>query len=136
MGQSDNYVQSMSLPANQLRALLDSLDDIGTSSSSNKADARRHRRLRYRTRRATVRVLEKPSDRETVFNATTRNISSRGLAFLHKQMMPLGKRLMLSIPLLDDQTIQVLAEVAHCRHVRGMIHEIGIRFLQLEKDSD
>ena len=125
---------SVSLPTSQLQTLLDSLDKAGGISGKKPQDGRHHRRLRYRTRRVLVRVLDERSREEAVFKAPTRNISSRGLSFLHKQMLPPGKRLTVSIPLLDDQTIHVIARVIHCRHIRGMMHEIGIRLIEQADD--
>lgn len=83
-----------------------------------------------------VRVLDDHQREESTFHTTTRNISSSGLAFLHKQMLPPGKRLVLSVPLLDQRTVHLAASVVHCRHVRGMVHEIGVKFLQFVDQPD
>ena len=129
MTQTDNCTPSLSLAPGLLRSLLDSLDRANQQTGEGH-ESRRHRRLKYRTPLMLVRVLDDHQREESVFQTTTRNISSSGLAFLHKQMLPPGKRLILTIPLLDDQTAHLAATVVHCRHIRGMIHEIGVSFLK------
>jgi hypothetical protein len=60
----------------------------------------------------------------------TRNISQHGLAFLDKNMMAVGSLLRIQLPIDDSEgnPIDKEAIVRRCRHVAGMIHEIGVEF--------
>jgi hypothetical protein len=67
------------------------------------------------------------------FWGPTRNISAGGLAFLHRQALAVGQELEVDIPLLDRQVLCVEARVVRCRHVKGMVHEIGVEFLGIRR---
>jgi PilZ domain len=133
MVNTENQIRPMLLSEEQLRGLLNQLD--GAVEEPEK-DVRRTGRLTYRTANVTVHVLTGSDQVTGSFSVPTRNISASGLAFLHKQMMPLRQRLRIDIPMVDDRMLCVMAEVMHFRHVQGMVHEIGVHFLSIvEQDT-
>jgi hypothetical protein len=110
----------------QLNSLLDELDQAaGAESASQK---RRSPRKAFRSVNVRVSMPDSHGNAEISFRVLTRNISLQGLAFLHHQMIPVEQLLHIEIPFRKGYTVRLLARVAHCRHVRGMIHEIGVEF--------
>lgn len=126
-------VVSVGLSPEQLRKLLDSLDSVQAEPASQK---RRSRRLPYRSLSVHVDVLDTGYHIQSSFEAATRNISSHGMAFVRKQAFAPGQLLRLAIPLIDSDPIRTLARVVRCRHLDGMIHEIGVEFVQRASSRD
>ena len=110
----------------QLRSLLDELDQAAGDEST--PQKRRSPRKPFRSVNVLISMLDSHGDPEISFRVLTRNISLHGLAFLHHQMIPVEQLLQVEIPFRKGYTVRLLARVAHCRHVRGMIHEIGVEF--------
>ena len=54
---------------------------------------------------------------------------------LTKQMLAPNQLLRIEIPLLDGQVLQTPARVARCRHIKGMLHEVGVEFLARSDDG-
>lgn len=106
-----------------LRRILDALDNNANASGHNK---RRHERMSYRGRQ--VILYTKQTERDVAFVVPTRNISRGGLSFLHGQMMHLGQPCTVDLASSDGNWLTVEGTVVRCRHIRGMIHEIGLKF--------
>ena len=122
---TDKQLTSTALTGDELKALLDGLDK---TQGAPEHQRRRHRRLPYRSLRVGVHVLDEQGQPRITFHVPTRNISARGLAFVHKQALAPGQLLRLEIPLLDDQVLVTAGRVARCHHLKGMLHEIGVEF--------
>lgn len=122
----DNSIRSVRLTTEQVSALLDAMDQ---QESMEGNELRKFKRLRYRNGKITVHVLEDESTSAFCFRVVARNLSSNGMGFLHGQMLPPGKRVLVELPLKQKNMLYVVARVAYCRHVRAMIHEIGLEFL-------
>lgn len=131
MSNANNQIRPIRLTEEQLKGLLDHLD--GAAAKPEK-EVRRSDRVSYRALNVTVHVLS-GSEISTSFQVPTRNLSASGLAFLHKQMLGIQQRLQIEIPLVDERTLTVVAEVVRCRHVQGMVHEIGVRFQSLADEA-
>ncbi len=57
-----------------------------------------------------------------------RNISTHGISVLHGGFMHTGRKCIISIRSVNGKAESVSGEIVRCRHVRGGVHEIGIRF--------
>ena len=110
----------------QIQDLLDALD---AAACPIQRDVRRSRRTSYRSLSVVVDVMNARGGSTCQFKVATRNITAGGLAFLHKQMLSIDTKLRILIPTLDESRLEVHARVTRCRHVKGMIHEIGVEFL-------
>lgn len=124
---ADNQLRSVGLTGDTLQSLLNTLDQASASPSRQK---RRSPRLPYRSLQVLVHVLDHHRESVVSFRVATRNISAHGLAFLRNQMLAPNQLLKIEIPLLDGQVLQTLARVAQCRHIKGMLHEVGVEFLE------
>jgi hypothetical protein len=125
MSVTDRQLGLLGLTPGQLATLLDELDQADREPSASK---RRSPRRAFRSVNVRVHVLNTRSDDDVAFQVPTRNISLHGLAFLHHHMVPVEQRLRIEIPFRKGYVVQLLARVVRCRHIRGMIHEVGVEF--------
>lgn len=116
-------IRSVRVDKALLRRILDALDSSGCNFELNK---RRHERLSYRGRQ--VILYTKQTERDVAFIVPTRNISRGGMSFLHGQMMHIGQACTVDLATNDGNWLSVDGVVVRCRHIRGMIHEIGLKF--------
>ena len=106
-----------------LAEVLDELDKIKQAAPSErrKFDRQSHRSMN-------VVLLVKEAGRERAFMVATRNISQGGASILHRQMVYAAQRCRLVFRLPDSKHLLVPSVIVCCRHVRGITHEIGVRF--------
>ena len=117
--------RSVRMTAGASQKLLESLDH---DAPSDGASARQTERCTFRSK-STVVCLQQPGDADlTPFITHTRNLSSGGLAFLHGNYVHGGTDCVVILQALDSQWHSVKGVVVRCRHVSGLIHEVGVRF--------
>lgn len=116
----------LGLTNEQLNALLDDMDKACKETTAR--ENRRSVRRPFRSVNVRVSILDNAAKETITFKVPTRNISLHGLAFLHHHMLQVGQMLRIQIPFRKGYTVELLARVARCRHVSGMIHEIGAEF--------
>ncbi len=126
MPATQQQIALLGLTQNQLNILLDELDQASRGSPPDQK--RRAPRTSFRSVNVHVRLLDSRGRPAVSFRVPTRNISVHGLAFLHHHMLPVDQLLHIEIPFKKGYVVQLLARVARCRHLRGMIHEIGVEF--------
>jgi hypothetical protein len=119
-------IRSVRVDKALLRRVLDALDSNPCNFELNK---RRHQRLPYRGRQVILRTRQAECD--VVFIVPTRNISQGGMSFLHGQMMYLDQPCTVDLATKDGSWLAVEGVVVRCRHIKGMIHEIGLKFSSL-----
>jgi hypothetical protein len=81
-------------------------------------------------RNGVVLSLTHPGQSESVFLVCTRNISRGGIGVLLGAFVHPGTRCEVELPSLDGLKRSAFGIVQWCRLVRGIIHEVGIRFEQ------
>ena len=57
-----------------------------------------------------------------------RNISRGGISLLHGSFIHVGSAVTVFLRNREQSTVPIAGSVVRCRHVRGMVHELGIRF--------
>ncbi len=117
-------INSVKLDEPEIQRILDQLDLV--EEEGEKAEQRGAPRRLYRVRGVVVHVNQ--SGMEVSFLVPVRNISKTGLAFLHRQMLHVNTPCRVEMVLPDGASTNVRAQVAHCRHVQGVVHEIGLQF--------
>jgi two-component system, chemotaxis family, chemotaxis protein CheY len=60
--------------------------------------------------------------------AMPRNISRKGAAVLYGTFVHPGSKCFLSLRCVDGSTRSIAGVVMHCRHIKGRLHDLGIRF--------
>ncbi len=116
-------INSVRIDRTNLVRLLDGLDRAAGEVPRNR---RQTRRVNWRIRNAIVFPLQ--NDRSVAFLVPTRNLSADGMAFLHGQMMHVGRTIGVQLPARGGGWMLVNATVVRCRHVHAMMHEIGLHF--------
>ena len=124
-------IKSVRVDKALLRRILDALDNNPCRFEVNK---RRHERLPYRGRQVILHT--KQTERDVAFIVPTRNISRGGMSFLHGQMMHLDQSCAVDLATNDGNWLTVEGVVVRCRHIKGMIHEIGLKFSRLVNLKD
>jgi len=116
------------------RTLLDLVDidgaEAGTARGKDQRDKRKEPRWTYRDRPIAI-VVEHPAGGISRYLATPRNISAGGLAFLHGGFLHKASKCRVELVRLDGKAIRLVGQVAACRHVEGLVHEVGLKFEQV-----
>lgn len=102
------------------------LDDLDRRQNERAKSRRGTGRVKYRIPSVVVRPDR--SDKDIAFIVSTRNISTGGMSILHGQMMYTGNACRVDLATRNGEWITVKATVAHCRLIRGMLHEVGLMF--------
>ncbi len=114
----------------ELGMVLDALDAL--AASEGKPTKRGYTRWAFR--RPTIGVrLEHPGGSAVEMKLAGRNISRGGIALLHNAFVHAGARCSVWIPKLSGGTEAVAGTVRRCVHLKGLLHEVGIRF---DRDVD
>ena len=116
-------IASVRVDKGLLRSILEALDDNPCSFDLSR---RRFERMPFRGRHGILYTTQTQQD--VAFIVPTRNISQAGLSFLHGQMMHAGQACSVSLVTKDGNWLTVEGLIVRCRYVRGMIHEIGMKF--------
>lgn len=129
----DKCIQTVRLSNEEVSCILDLLD--GTDGQVA-AELRKFKRLPFRTRKVVLHVLDGRHGIESSFRVVARNLSSNGLGFVHGQVLPLGKPVLVQIPQKNGEPLKLLGRIAHCRHVKAMLHEVGVEFTDVSKPHE
>lgn len=107
-----------------LDALLDELDRSGDGRVS------RHRtHVRWPFRRASVTAhLTQPDGGDVTLSLACRNLSVGGMSVMHNSFLHPGTMVCVDLPKANKGVARIKGRIARCSHVRGTIHEIGIKF--------
>lgn len=118
----------------RLQAFLDQMDGPGTDAAG---EARRDF-VRWPFRHAHIRmqVTQPGAGNMTSIIVACRNLSRGGMSVLHSAYMYPGSRCMVEIPHLILGPTVIEGEVVRCAHVKGLVHEIGIRFTEMISPRD
>ncbi len=119
-------IRSVRVDKALLRRILDAMDNPRCGLDLNR---RRHERLVYRGRQ--VILYTRQMERDVAFIVPTRNISRGGMSFLHGQMIHIDQPCSVDLATNDGTWLTIEGTVVRCRHVRRMIHEIGLKFTSL-----
>lgn len=116
-------IESVRVDRTLLERILNALDKSPCGFHPNR---RRHERIPYRGRQVILHT--KQAGKDVVFIVPGRNISRGGLSFLHGQMMHLDQPCTVDLATAGGDWESVSGTVIRCRHIRGMIHEIAMKF--------
>ena len=119
-------LDNLRLGDSDLESLLDVMDQnaMGAPGQERRPDAR----YRYRQ---TVRVrarVDHPGGTTQIFRVKVRNLSRTGMGFLHGSFLHQGTRVCVYLVELSGKEQPAEGQVVRVRHVRGQVHEIGVRF--------
>ncbi|MEK6702186.1 MAG: response regulator [Planctomycetota bacterium] len=105
------------------------LDSVDTANSKGKTVKRVF--VRWPFRRMSVDVtLMQPGGNAAKLKMACRNISCGGMSLLHNSFVHTGTRVTVKLSTPSGDIIESEGTIVRCQHVRGMVHEIGVKFLQ------
>lgn len=103
--------------------------ELDASAAASGSVKRAFKRWPFETR--SIRMeLQHPGGAATTLNYVPRNISREGMGLLHSSFVYTGTRCTVFLPHPARGQAAVGGTVVRCRHFRGKIHEIGVRFDQ------
>lgn len=110
-------------------ALMDLLTKMDAAGEKGACERRSDERFSYRRNGLLVHL----SQPDVTLVVASRNLSISGFSFLYRQMLYPGTAC--TVELLpdrrrtaDEQPVTAKGKVISCRHIQGMVHEIGVRF--------
>lgn len=130
--QSVGRINTLGLSIADLAALLKRLDEADQAASA------KHRRFKRRQFRLASLEMEvhHAGGVPTKLSVVCRNISSGGAALLHNSFLHLGTKVVLNFRNAARGSVSITGKVAHCSHVRSLVHQLGIKFEQPIKPAD
>jgi CheY-like chemotaxis protein len=120
------YVDALRLSAKDQSELFARLDAAGAAFKGG--DRRLEARHAYRIVEGLFVQINHPGGSVGHFIVRPRDLSSTGMSFLHGNYVHADSRLIVSLRSLSGHASSVTGRVARCQHVRGRIHEVGVRF--------
>lgn len=126
----DKHLRSTRLPELIRQELLDRLDRHASSEEAlrrDRANKRKDPRWPYRQNDIEVTV-EHPAGGVSRLLLASRNLSAGGIAFIHGGFVYPRSRCKMSLIRLDGQNQLLTGTIVNCRHVQGLLHEIGLKF--------
>ncbi len=111
--------------SDEIVSVLDELEDETDQFSGSK---RASRRQSFRDLECHVDIYHTNGTAPTSCLVPTRDLSTTGIAFLHRSYLHTGSQVTVHLRDLQGVTRTNPATIMRCRYVKGMIHEIGARF--------
>lgn len=125
------YTKTVRLSDTECRQLLDKLD-LSQELASEKVKPESNRRAdpRYQYRHSDLHlIVEQSNGVISRLTVSPRNISSGGIAFLHGGFLYAGSRCAIQLSGPKIEPVYVSGEIVSCRHIEGLLHEVGVKFV-------
>lgn len=126
----------MQMPTNTLRMdaaaiarlheEIDNIEEAGRVAGKYKREFQR-----WPYRKVAIRIdMMQPGGQPTELHYACRNLSNAGIGVLHSAYVHLGTPCVVYLPKIGGGVTQAEGKVIRCRHYKGYVHEIGVRFMQ------
>lgn len=119
-------VDTLRISETEAAAILNQLDDQQIQKSD---DLRDNRRVTLRLGPGLVIEVHQPGGTSSKFLVRPRNISRTGLAFIHGGFLHKDTMCNVLFNTRSAGRVNVRGRVVRCRHIRGNLHEIGLKLL-------
>ena len=130
MHDDTGFIDTLRLGEAQLAELLDSLDHPTGEDETGDVQNRRagaDLRLPYRHPKLHL-TIDHPGGGQSPFLVAGRNLTPRGLGFLHGNYLHSGTLGRVELPLTIGGQASIRCIVLWCRHIKNHIHEAAVRF--------
>jgi CheY-like chemotaxis protein len=117
---------SVGLGQRDLEVVLDQIDRPGPGAAAKR---RAYVRFEFRCLSVRLDILQKDGSAPSVLVAT-RNLSAGGLSILHSAYAHQDAEVIIHLPDLTGQVVPLRGVVRMCRHVQGVIHEVGVQLAE------
>ncbi|MCC6676750.1 MAG: response regulator [Phycisphaerales bacterium] len=119
-------LNTLGLGPKELLQLHEAMDGKGEAT-----EAKRKRgfvRWPFRSASVPLRLMQPGSCVASELRVACRNLSAGGMSVLHNSYLHTGSKVVVTLPHPADGPVELEGTVNRCRHVRGVVHEIGIQF--------
>ncbi len=120
-----NPIETLRLSAADKQKLIDYVEHQAKRPAGN--DERRGLRVNYFGRKVLVTITSKEGQK-TCCTVVPRNLSRKGLAFVHGRFIYPDSRCEATIPMLNGKWCVLKGVIRRCRHVQGIVHEVSVVF--------
>lgn len=120
------YVDSLRLTSREHAEILKELD--GRQAKGLEAERRGEQRLRFAEQALLFVQLRHPGGTVGSYLVRTRNLSRTGIGFLHGGFVYSGTPCTVALRTVDKAMVEIDGRIVRCAHVRGHVHEVGVRF--------
>lgn len=121
-----NAVDTLRLSKREHESLLEQLGRRTTVFNGD--DARTDSRKPYEVENGLVIELEHPGGTRVALLVKPRNLSSKGIGFVHGSFLYVGSHCSVTLKARDGKLAQITGKVARCAYLHGRVHEIGVKF--------
>lgn len=129
-GKIENKAPQAPVPKNTLRLDGSDLNRLLTDMDASTPGKHPQRAfIRWAFHKAALRVeMRQPSGTISDLHYACRNVSGTGLCLLHNSYVHEGTTCTVHMPTLAGGTSPIPGKIVRCRHVRGLVHELGVKF--------
>lgn len=103
------------------------LAEMNTQTAGVEGVQRVTKRWVMQAQKVVMTILGEHGDRSH-YVTIPRNISTQGISVLHGGFLHIGQKCAISIRSVNGKAESVSGEIVRCRHVRGEVHELGVKF--------
>jgi CheY-like chemotaxis protein len=122
-----NPIETLRLSSRDKRRLVQQINQNSRTVPSQME--RRSLRVEFNVGHVVVSITH-PNRQNTAYSVAPRNLSRRGIAFIHGQFIYVNSPCMVMMPMLDGRWANIAGKVVGCRHLSGLLHEISVAFKQ------
>lgn len=124
---NEKIVDLIRLSDRELTQLLERLDNSQHSGGTGGKFVRKGIRWNLRQQRAVVTVIDEGSGKSSAV-VIPRNLSTQGIGFLYGGYLYKNQRCVTTLRSREGEPRCVPGVVLRCSHIKGRIHEVGVRF--------
>ncbi len=122
-GSGAGRANTLGLRDNELNQLRNELEQGRGRGAANRV----YSRWQYNASSVPVRIIH-PAGNEMNVRMACRNLSKGGIGLLHRSYLHLGTRCAVTLNHPSNGDIEIPGEIVRCIHIKGMIHELGVKF--------
>lgn len=127
-GSKDNYVDALRLSE---REQADIIARLEAKNANFHGDNRRiGTRFRYHMSQGLIVEITHPGGTITSYLVRPRDLSTRGISFLHGAFVYPNSPCRLFLETMDGTAATIIGRVMRCQHVSGRAHDVGIQFIK------
>lgn len=105
-------------------AILETLEKMDAACDGPAFERRRDERVPYRR----LGLLLHTFHPDVTLIVPSRDVSLSGFSFLYRNLLYPGTNCVAELIAPNGQTVKIRGKVVRCRHVHGIVHEVGVRF--------
>lgn len=124
MAIESSHIETIRLSVREKQKLVEYIEQSGKKTVDNE---RRSLRVDFHGRIVLVTIINSHGQK-VGHSVLPRNLSRRGLAFVHGRFVYPDSRCLVTLPMQNGKWTAVEGFVRNCRHIQGIIHEVSVVF--------